>query len=280
MTYLLSSKQYNLYTGYSQGLQDQAGQIKMKSELVRIHHKEYQDDLPFWLSIVENLDPILEVGCGHGRVTLPLLIAGHEVTGVDIDLLAIQHLRRSLEDEKRELQNRARIVHLDISDFHPGQLFGAVIIPCNTYSTFPQGKRRAMVSAIFHMLKPGGVLGASMPNPIKVERFHAELKENEEEVGSELETTITHPETGFPVQVSSSLKARKDRLVWDWIYDHLLPDGKVHREIQSAEHYLTNLDQYLKELKDSGFEQIRPLGDYDGSLFNEDSPYLILVGHK
>ena len=42
----------------------------MKTELIRIHHAEYQEDIPFWTSLTESKDPILEVGCGHGRVTI------------------------------------------------------------------------------------------------------------------------------------------------------------------------------------------------------------------
>jgi len=46
---------------------------------------DYDLDLPFYLDLAASCRaPILEVGCGSGRVLLPLLRAGHAVTGVDI----------------------------------------------------------------------------------------------------------------------------------------------------------------------------------------------------
>ncbi len=252
----------------------------MKTDLVRIHHADYLDDIPFWLSWTEGRDPVLEVGCGHGRVTLPLLGSGRDVVGVDIDLPAIQYLRGCLENKEPELQDRAQIIHDDINNFLANQNFGAVIIPCNTYSTFPGDKRRALISKIFQVLIPGGVFAASMPNPVQVQAFHKELEETGDQSGPDLETIIIHPETGFPVQVSSSLRALEESLGWDWIYDHLQPDGQVKRLIQSTEHYLTNLDTYLKELDEVGFERIQSMGDYDEGPYSEDYPYLILVGRK
>ncbi len=252
----------------------------MKTDLIRIHHAEYLDDIPFWKSLTEGKDPILEVGCGHGRVTLPLLEAGHEIIGVDIDSLPIQYLRDCLENKEPEVQDRALIIQDDIVGFQSDRSFGAVIIPCNTYSTFSRDKRRKMISGIYELLKPDGIFSASMPNPVQVLALHKELQENGDEDNTDLETAIIHPETGFPVQVSSSVYPREDSLSWDWIYDHLLPDGKVERLTQSTEHYLTNLDTYLKELNEVGFDNLKSLGDFDGITFSDDSPYLILVGRK
>jgi SAM-dependent methyltransferase len=252
----------------------------MKTELIRIHHAEYQQDIPFWTSLTENKDPILEVGCGHGRVTLPLLDAGHQIIGVDIDSLPIQYLHDSLEQKEPEIRDRALIFHEDIIGFQSDQRFGAVIIPCNTYSTFSRDKRRTMISKIYELLKPGGIFAASMPNPVQVMAVHKDLQESGDQYGPDQETFIIHPETGFPVQISSSLDPREDSLGWDWIYDHLYPDGKVERLRQSTEHYLTSLDTFLKEFNDVGFDKVKTFGDFDRIPFFDDSPYLILVGRK
>ncbi len=49
-------------------------------------HQNYLEDLPFWLGLAATQgSPILELGCGSGRVLLPLALAGHRVLGIDND---------------------------------------------------------------------------------------------------------------------------------------------------------------------------------------------------
>ena len=280
MSSLLSSKQYNLYAYDSQGLPAYDDQPMNKTNLIRIHHADYIDDIPFWISCTEGKESVLEVGCGHGRVALPLLEAGREVLGVDIDLPALQSLREELKEKDLDIQNRAKVVHEDFVKFQTEGSFGSVIIPCNTYSTFLLDDRQSILSKAYNLLNPGGKFAASVPNPVQVRSLFDELRANPDQGGSDLETSFSHPETGYPVQVSSSLIAKEQSLGWDWIYDHLHPDGQVDRFIRSTEHYLTTPETYQQELIEVGFKAIRLLGDFDNNEYAEDSPYLILCGIK
>ncbi len=67
--------------------------------------------------MTEGKEPILEVGCGHGRVALALLEAGRNVVGVDIDLHALHYLREELEEKDLEIQGRAQIIHENMLSF-------------------------------------------------------------------------------------------------------------------------------------------------------------------
>jgi len=280
MSSLFSSKQYNLYRDDSQGLPAYDDQPMNKTNLIRIHHADYLDDIPFWISWTEGRKMVLEVGCGHGRVAFPLLAAGREVVGVDFDLPALQSFRDELEAKELELQKRAQIFHEDFMTFQFESSFGTVIIPCNTYSTFTLEERHMIISNVYKLLSPGGVFVASLPNPVQLKSLYDELRVNPEDVGSDLEGSFPHPETGNPVQVSSRLIANEKSLGWDWIYDHLQPDGQVDRYIRSTEHYLTTQDTFRQELIEIGFDRIRFMGDFDNSEYTEDSPYLILSGMK
>ena len=58
----------------------------MFPELIHAHHNRHLEDLPFWLDLAgETGDPLLELGCGTGRLLVPLGQAGHRVIGVDHD---------------------------------------------------------------------------------------------------------------------------------------------------------------------------------------------------
>ncbi|MEZ4518635.1 MAG: class I SAM-dependent methyltransferase [Chloroflexota bacterium] len=49
-----------------------------------LSHAALVDDIPFRLDLAQKADgPVLELGCGSGRLLLPLARAGYEITGVD-----------------------------------------------------------------------------------------------------------------------------------------------------------------------------------------------------
>jgi SAM-dependent methyltransferase len=75
------------------------------------HHKRmwYQDDSRFVRNTLEKFlsfsglsksDRILEIGCGAGRYTLPLLKMGYNITGVDISQNMLTKLREDAEAMK------------------------------------------------------------------------------------------------------------------------------------------------------------------------------------
>ncbi len=252
----------------------------MKEDLIRIHHEDYLEDIPFWKTWAAGSDPILEVGCGHGRVTIPLLESGRTVVGVDLDQDAILYLSGILQGLSRGLQDRAVIIQEDILNFLPDQTFGAIIIPCNTYSTFSADERTQMLVNFTQLLEPGGLLVVSTPNPIEIKNIHQSLWGEESENDTDLETTFLHPETNYPVQVSSRLTAQLDRVQWTWIYDHLFPDGNVSRINKTTEHYLASLEIYIQELLTAGFSEITNQGDFSGGEYDENAPYLIISAKK
>jgi len=250
------------------------------SELVRIHHADFEDDIPYWIRQTEGDDPILEIGCGHGRVTLPLIAAGRVLVGVDKDSESLSYLRTYLGGIDDETRKRISLIEADILDYQPKTSFGVVIIPCNTYSTFCPEDRPRLLRKVYSWLKEDGVLIASLPNPQQTKEIFSGLHENERNDEPDLEKVITHPETDFPVQVSSRLRATRDSLFWDWIYDHLHPNGQVERFVVTVEHFPRSTVEVLAELEEGGFSDVLCQGDYSGEQFKDSSPYLILICRK
>lgn len=79
----------------------------------------------------EQAGPMLELGCGTGRLVIPLARAGHDVWGLDLyaDMLAV--LRRRLGAEPTALRERVTVVEGDTRDFTLARSFALVTAPCN-----------------------------------------------------------------------------------------------------------------------------------------------------
>ena len=73
--------------------------------------------------------PVLEVGCGTGRVLIPTARAGINIFGIDLSPYMLDVCERRLEQEPIEVQNRVQIDQADMRDFDLGQTFSLITIP-------------------------------------------------------------------------------------------------------------------------------------------------------
>lgn len=236
--------------------------------LYHTHHSLHLEDIPFWLSIAKGGgDWILELGCGTGRVCLPLVRAGRRVCGLDIDPGMLKVLNQQLTPE---LRSRISLIQADLRDFYLAARFGAIIMPCNTLSTLPVGALRSTLANIHQHLLPEGLFAASLPNPER-------LRQLPEDGDPEIEEVFPHPLDGEPVQVSSGWKREHNTVTITWHYDHLGPDGDVHRTSAEANHQLLPKTAYEKILHEAGFTEVTTYGDFDRTRFDSDSPELIIV---
>jgi SAM-dependent methyltransferase len=240
------------------------------AELYHAHHSLYNEDLPFWLGLAAERDgAVLELGCGTGRVLVPLAEAGHAVWGLDRDAAMLAVLQAQLD---AALRQRVNIVEGDIAGFDLGFQFPLILLPCNTYNTLNHEKRLETLLSVQKHLKEGGVFAFSMPNP--------ELLDEQFDAGSYLEEIIAHPASGGPVQVSSECADVADGIQVSWHYDHLLPDGNVRRQTMTVTYRNASAGTYFEELTQSGFVVQAKYGDFDRSPYKIDSPYLILLAAR
>ena len=80
--------------------------------LYHSHHNPYQEDIPFWSALAEETqDPVLELGCGTGRVLTHLIQDQRHVYGLDNDLEMLTFLYEQLQPDLEfgvgEVQGRA-----------------------------------------------------------------------------------------------------------------------------------------------------------------------------
>lgn len=243
----------------------------MELTLLHAHHQRYQEDIPFWLDIADQVgSPILELGCGTGRVLQPLAEAGHQVYGLDTDWNALNFLAKT---SPPEIHRNLRLLQADLANFHLGIRFRAILLPCNTLSTINADQLVPVFNNIHHHLEPAGIFAASLLNPYLLEN----LPEDDE---PEIEDIYSHPVDGEPVQVTSSWAQSQYTFDLTWHYDHLLPDGSVQRTSVKTSHFPVPLTGYLQALDQAGFKRIDRYGDFAREPHRPHSPHLILVAAK
>jgi len=240
----------------------------MFPSLYHTHHSLHPEDLPFWLDLArQQSGPLLELGCGTGRVLLPLLEAGYRAYGLDNNLEMLRFLRRALSPAQ---QSAPPLFLADMAHFRLALQFPLILLPCNTLSTLSPEQRFSTLACARAHLAPGGLFAASLPNPLIL----AEMPRRGPE---EIEETFPHPESGDPVQVSSAWRRSSHHFTVTWHYDHLLPDGQVERLTAQAVHSLEPAAAYFAALEGAGLQEAAVYGDFDRSPYTADSPYLILV---
>lgn len=232
------------------------------------HHKLYQEDIPFWLGLAaEAGDPILELGCGTGRVSLPLAHAGYTVYALDRDATMLTWLQSQTPPE---LPGSLHLMQADFTRLPFSQPFPLIIMPCNTCSMLTQTQREEMLKQVASHLLPGGIFAASLPNPDVLRRQPLRA-------AAEIEETFLHPVDGNPVQVSSEWRRLKAELIITWHYDHLLPDGRVNRFSTQVQYSLQSASEYVTEILDAGLHLVNLYGDFEHHEYSPQAEHLILI---
>lgn len=125
----------------------------------------YAADLPLWEELAARGEgPVLELGCGTGRVALHLARRGHTVIGLDRD----PELLAALISRAEGLS--LSTIESDASDFEAGEPAALVLAPTHLLQLLPDsGQRLECLRRIAKTLRPGGLLAAaiieSMPEP-------------------------------------------------------------------------------------------------------------------
>jgi SAM-dependent methyltransferase len=239
--------------------------------LYHLHHANETEDIGFWLQLAREYgEPLLELGCGTGRLLLPLAEAGFSVFGLDVDYPSLAYLRDSLGEA---LRPKVNYFQCSIDQFHLSQEFPMIFLACNTLSALPELIRKQAYQRIYAHLEPGGIFAASLPNPDYLKSLPVEGE-------LEVEDILYHPHHHNPIQVSSGWQRTSTKILFYWHYDQLLPDGKVIRKSIKSEQFIIDLRKHLDELRSANLEPYHLYGDFDGSEYDRESPYLIFLARK
>lgn len=100
---------------------------------------------------------ILELGCGTGRLLIPLLKMGHNVTGLDSSKDMLSICEHKIDKSYPNLKRRLQIINADMSDFNISEKFDVIISAINSFQhlTTVEQRKRFLKNGIMHLKKDG-----------------------------------------------------------------------------------------------------------------------------
>lgn len=136
------------------------------ARLYELEHAGFEEDVHLYRSYaLMTGGPVIELGCGTGRLMLPLAQAGYEVTGVDSSPAMLERARHKLESSGARSW---RLVQADLShlDGLPSEHFGLAFCALNTWSHLWKAEHAlAVLRAAHRVLRPAGLLVVDLEDP-------------------------------------------------------------------------------------------------------------------
>lgn len=115
------------------------------------------DDIPFYVEeATRSGGTVLEVGCGTGRVSIPIAQAGIDVVGIDSSHMM---LARAREKSQKAGTPNLKLLRADMRDFNISSKFNLIVIPFRGFLSLlsVDDEIRTLMNIKRH-LEPGGRL--------------------------------------------------------------------------------------------------------------------------
>lgn len=230
-------------------------------------------DVAFWQRIVsERAGRVLELGCGTGRLTIPLARAGADrIVGIDRSAPMLERGRRRMK-RSRNL-GPVSVLRGDIRDlpFKRGA-FGTVIAPYGMLqSLLRDSDLDQTLESVRRVLGARGVFGVELVADLP------EWKEYERRIS----LRGRRGRTGKPITLIESV--RQDSQKGLTFFDQEFVEGRgksATRQAFTLTFRTVSVPDMARRLERAGFEVTATLGDYQGGPWDRRADVWILLARK
>jgi SAM-dependent methyltransferase len=233
------------------------------------------EDVGFYRRFVrQHGGPVLELGAGSGRVTLPLVEDGAEVVALDASAQMIARGEEKLASLDEAAQRRARFVQADMREFALNQRFNLVLAPFNVLlHLYEPGDFARCFRCVASHLKPGGRFVFDVRVPLL-----AELARDPERVYKA--RPFKHPTLGHKIRYEEQFRYDPIKQV-QHVTIRFLPGEGAPKKARAHEVLLSLRQIFPNELRAllalGGLELAGRYGDFTGRPLSEDDPQQIVV---
>jgi SAM-dependent methyltransferase len=231
-------------------------------------------DVGFYVAEVgKRRGKVLELMCGTGRVSIPLLEAGVDLTCVD----ASEGMLARLNERLRARKLKARVVRADVRDLDlREEEFDLTLIPFHSFSELVSSRDQQLaLSAIYACLKEGGRLVCALHNPpIRARSADGALRLNGSFPTTDGGLLVI---SGFETLDESSGVVDRVQL-----YEFFDASNSLRaKRVLPMRFALIERSEFAELADGAGFVPVALYGDYDRSEYLEGgSPFMIWVLEK
>jgi SAM-dependent methyltransferase len=234
----------------------------------------WRDDIPFYVAQARAAaGPVLEVGCGTGRVHLPLLEAGVDADGFDLHPGFLEVLRR--DAAARGLA--PRVVQADMRDFTMPRRYALIVIPFRAFlHNLSHADELRTLRCCREHLERGGRLVLDL--------FHVTFSRLVEPEDSwRFEKRFADPATGAPLELWS--RQRRDLVRQTMHADMELRRLDDAGRVLGTHPHSVDLrwiyrDEMELLLRTAGFARCQVAGGFDGRPLVHDTDLMIWTAWK
>lgn len=257
-------------------------------------YRDYSDDIALVLKTARAAGrSVLELGCGTGRVLLPLAEDGCHVIGLDTSAALLAIARRKLAQHGYANQavasgtvvsetggdgsGKVKLVQADMTGFELAERdidFAFVVSNTLMHVTTQAGQLKALKCARRH-LRAGGLL--------LIDLFNPDIAYLEAIAGiQELADWWEDEESGATVLKWSTRTVDEARQMQEtvFVYEEVFADGRNAQTRLSFPLRFWWPDEGAMLLEQAGFAVDEVYGDFDGGPYRADSERLIFIARK
>jgi SAM-dependent methyltransferase len=228
----------------------------------------YWDGRHYDLKYRDLKEDILELACGTGRITIPLVEKGFKVTGLDISEAMLELANKKASEKEIDIE----WVKADFRDFHLGRTFNLIILPFSSIAHLHDLESiQGCFSCVKEHLTDKGAFIIDYFNP----RLDYLLRDPNEKRSI---TTYPDPDGKETVEILETnmydTKSQINRIKWTYrIGDSIMSEKELNMRI----FYPQELDALLLL---NGFKIMEKYGNTDESPFDSGSLKQVIICRK
>ena len=236
-------------------------------------------DLDLYLALAQRTGgPILELAAGTGRIAVPLTVAGHDVSAVDLDPAMLERALARARVGARSGAGRLELIEADLIGLElpdAGMHRLAIIALNSLFLLATRDAQRQALRTMARHLAPGGlaVVDVWLPEPDDLARFDGRMM---------FEYERREPETGHEVTKVASARFDPTTAVVDLtaIYEEGPAGGTTIRWIRRDALRLVGADELRAMAEDAGLVVDEVAGSYDLDPIGPGSERAVLIARK